>query len=164
MLLALTSAARAHEVAYLDIRFLVKHHSGYSFHFGKPTKTARRGKARPPFKFSHFNENTNLCVCHHIDIYLERSSSWRSESFQLLLSFVKPHKPVKSLSGIDTNIFKWHSTRSASSSKASVQGVPMKEILKRGHWSSTTTFEKTYKKDIENDPEVFQSAILNLTL
>ena len=70
MLLALTSAARAHEIAYLDIRYLVRHHSGYSFHFCKPTKTAKKGKLRPPLIFSHFEDDTSLCVCHHIDLYL----------------------------------------------------------------------------------------------
>ena len=32
-------------------------------------------------------------------------------------------------------IFKAHSTRSASSSKARLLGISTKEILKRGHWS-----------------------------
>ena len=124
MLLALTSAARAHELTYLDIRFLVKHHS---FYFNKPTKVAKVGKARPPLKFSHFTEDKNLCVCHNIDLYITRTSLWRTEKNQLLLSFIKPHKEVATssvsrwiiqvlnLAGIDTNMFKGHSTRSVSS-------------------------------------------------
>lgn len=44
MLLALTSAARAHEICFLVTKYLVKHHTGYTFHFGKPTKTSKRNK------------------------------------------------------------------------------------------------------------------------
>ena len=174
MLLALVSAARAHEITYLNLKFLVKHTSEYSFHFGKPTKVDRRSRTRPPIKLRHFRENSNLCVCHHIDLYMERSKSWRSENDQLLLSFIKPHKPVTSstvsrwiievlsLAGIDTETFKGYSTRSASSSRAATQGVPLKEILKRGHWSNNTVFEKCYKKDVDKGPDVtFDSAVLN---
>ena len=35
--------------------------------------------------------------------------------------------------GINTDLFKAHSSRSASSSKASVVGTPLVEILKRDH-------------------------------
>ena len=175
MLLALISSARAHEIQFLETRFLVKHHSCYSFHFGKPTKAAKPGKLRVPLEFSHFQEDLNLCVCNHIDLYLDRTSSWRTkEKKQFLLSYINPHNGVSSstvsrwivemlsLSGIDTDMFKGHSTRSASSSKASVQGVPLQEILKRGHWSNKTTFEKIYKKDVSSESSVgsFEKAIL----
>ena len=161
MLLALTSAARSHEMIFLNTKFLVKHHTEYSFHFGKPTKVARPGRPRPPLKFSHFTADKNLCVCHHIDLDLSRSQTWRSKQSQLLLSFVEPDKLVQSsmvsrwvietlsLAGIDTKTFSGHSTRYASSSKASEQGVPLKEILKRAYWSNKTIFEQRCKKDIE---------------
>ena len=69
---------------------------------------------------------------------------------------------ILSLSGIDTDTFKGHSTRSASTSKALNQGVPLKEILKRGHWSTASTFEKTYRKEVVvKDIEKFNSAILH---
>ena len=38
MLLALTGSSRAHEICYLVIRYLIKHSSGYTFHFNKLTK------------------------------------------------------------------------------------------------------------------------------
>ena len=96
MLLTLTSATRAHEITYFKTTFLVKHHFGYWFHVGKPTETAKRDRPRPPIKFLYFTENTSVCVCHHINVYLERSAVWRGENVQLLLSFVAPHKPLKS--------------------------------------------------------------------
>ena len=88
------------------------------------------------------------------------------------LSFIKPHKEVATssvsrwivqvlnLAGINTNMFKGHSTRSASSSKASTQGVPLVEILKRGFWSNSTIFEKTYNKGTSEENAKFENAIL----
>ena len=174
-LLALTSAARAHEIALLDIRFLVRHHSGYTFSFNKPTKVDRPGKKRPPLKFLPFLENKKLCVCSCIDSYLLRTSAWRGNNeSQLLLSFVKPHGAVKSVtisrwltdilsqSGIDVNVFSGHSTRTAASSKAKSCGVPIKEILSRGFWSKSTTFEKFYSREIVNEnTDSFQRSILS---
>jgi len=75
LLLALTLSARSHEICCLDIRYLVKHYTGYTFHFGEITKTARKGKLRSPIKLSQFKENKELCVCNYIDLYLDRSSS-----------------------------------------------------------------------------------------
>jgi len=97
LLLALTSASRAHEICYLDTNYLIKHSSCYTFHFEKLTKTAKPGNSRPVIKFEHFLDK-NLCVCHHIDLYLERSKSWRKEETQLLISFIKPHKAVTTAS------------------------------------------------------------------
>ena len=37
--------------------------------------------------------------------------------------------------GIDTEIFKGHSTRSASTSNAGLAGLSVKNILERGSWS-----------------------------
>ena len=63
---------------------------------------------------------------------------------QLLLSNEEPHKPVVScsISGwlvkvlgeaiIDTNKFKAHSTRGASTSKESTKGLACKDILEMG--------------------------------
>ena len=87
MLMSLASAARAHEICFLDTQFLVKHHSMYSFALGKPTKTSKPGRIRPPIVFKKFSDK-RLCVCYQIDLYLNRSKKWRAHS-QLLLSFVK---------------------------------------------------------------------------
>ena len=66
---------------------------------------------------------------------------------QLALGLFKPHakvrtapisrwiKEVLKLSGIDTSVFKAHSTRAASVSRAATLGVSVSYILKRAHWS-----------------------------
>ena len=69
-------------------------------------------------------------------------------------------KKVLTLAGIDTFLFKGHSTRSGSSSKAGVSGVSLADSLNQGGWSRESTWqtfynlvistEKKKKKKIEN--------------
>ena len=95
------------------------------FTFGKLYKAWRKGKLPTSLKVYSFEENTNLCVVATLEEYLKRMKGWRGkDKSQLLLSFVKPHNHVVSLTisgwiknvlreaGIDTEIFKGHSTRS----------------------------------------------------
>ena len=82
---------------------------------------------------------------------------------RLLLSYVKHHKNVTkdtisrwikvilNRSGINTKIFGSHSVRSASTSKAKSNAVPIDEILKKAGWSNVKTFAKFYDKKIVKD-------------
>ena len=62
--------------------------------------------------------------------------------------------------GIDINVFKSHSTRSASTSGAKSVNVPIDTILKSAGWSQTGTFSKFYNKPINNDTS--EDAVLDL--
>ena len=86
-------------------------------------------------------------------MYLNRSQEWRDEKkTQLLLGTNKPHKPVSfsavsrwikdvmSLSEIDVSLFKGHSTRSASTSRASLSATSIKEIFGESRLSSESTW------------------------
>ena len=57
------------------------------------------------------------------------------------------------LSGIDTDIFKSHSVRAATTctSKAKQSLVPIDLILKTAGWSSQSTFAKFYDRAIQTD-------------
>ena len=50
MLQALTGLSRAHQICYLDIRYLVIHSSSNIFHLSKITKIAKNVKVRPPLQ------------------------------------------------------------------------------------------------------------------
>ena len=52
-----------------------------------------------------------------------------------------------------------HPTRSGSSSKAQISGLPVEQILKRGNWSTKSTWQKFYIKNIEED-KTFEHAVL----
>ena len=99
-----------------------------------------------------------------LEFNLKISEPWRKkgERSQLLLSFVKSHKPISSaalakwikeilkLCDSNTDIFKAHSVRSASISKAKSLGFTIKDILKKGKWSGESLWQRFYKKEIRN--------------
>ena len=86
--------SRPPQAKYTFTRYLTKHNSGYIFHFGKNTKTSKKGKPRNPIKFIPFGTNKNLCVCHHIDLYLEKTKEWHKTEPQFLISVISPHRGV----------------------------------------------------------------------
>ena len=96
-----------------------------------------------------------------LDAYLDRTKVWRDGKIQLLLSFIHPLKEVCSstisrwlketivLSGVTEILdFGGYSTRSASTSKAELSGLSVKEILDRCSWSNKSTWQKFYHKEI----------------
>ena len=172
-LLFLTSAGRCHEICYLDVRYMVRTSCTYKFYFSKLTKSWKKGKAPPCLELNEFLPNRKLCVVSCTEDYLARSNVWRDKGQnQLLLSHLKPHKEVQKSTiagwvkiilknaGIDTSLFKAHSCRAASTSKAKVMGLSLQEILKRGQWSRESTWQKHYCKPIEKVNENFESMIL----
>ena len=68
------------------------------------------------------------------------------------------------LSGINTAIFKPHSTKAASTSKASKKGVPLGHILKTAGWSRASTFARFYNKPVTTEDNSFAQAVLSKNL
>ena len=99
-----------------------------------------------------------------IDRYMELSNPWRKNESQLLLSYIRPYEKVSTStisrwvvdvlkqSGIDTEMYKAHSTRSASTSKVkrklNIFRLSISDILKRRHWSGESTFQKFCNKEL----------------
>ena len=144
MLLALASAGREAELKMLHSQYMASSHTSCFFWFPKLTKTSKKGQSSKKLEFYKFSPNKKLCVVDTIKAYLDRSKPWCGETKnQLLLNSVKPHNEVTSstisgwvkailkAAGIDTNIFKAHSCRAASTSKAKVVGLSMEGILER---------------------------------
>ena len=65
------------------------------------------------------------------------------------------------MSGVNNDIFKPHSTRSASSSHARISGLLLSDIPKRRPWFNKTTWETFYNKPILTFEEKFQKAVVN---
>ena len=88
------------------------------------------------------------------------------------LATAKPHHPVcqstisrwvktaMKKAGIDTESFKPHSTRAASTSAALRKRVPVETIMAAAWWSAECTFATYYKKDVKEDA-TFGQSILN---
>ena len=110
-----------------------------------------------------FPPDASLCVASYLKRYIDVTSSKRNNSSSrnfLFISYIKPHKAVKTssisrwlknvlrLSGIDTSQFSAHSTRSASSTLAANCGVSISDIMKVADWSRAGTFKKFYQRPI----------------
>ena len=84
------------------------------------------------------------------------------KSNKLLLSYIRPHKPISGASlswwlkdiisraGIDTSIFKAHSVRGASASAAYEKGASLQDILELADWSTDSTFRRFYYRPRHN--------------
>ena len=126
----------------------------------KHTKPSRPLQA---IVYHKFNGNPKLCVAECAKLYIEiRKELVLPEIKQFLVTHGKTHKATSddtisrwikntiSSAGVDIHVFKAHSTRSASSSKAKQIGIPYMEILKRGSWKGGNTFTKHCDKHIFN--------------
>ena len=132
ILLALTRASRVDGLLNLDTRFMARTENKYSFSFNKLSKSWRQGQKPPAVEFCEYSDDKDLCVVTALDEYILRSSEWRKEcnQTQLLLGTIRPYKEVVSstisglvktvlkVAGVDVNIVKGHSTRAASTPKA----------------------------------------------
>ena len=88
------------------------------------------------------------------------------------LSFIKPQKPISSAtrarwikemlkcSEINTDIFKGHSVRSASASKAKSLGFTTNDILRKSNWSGESTWQRFHNKEIWSKGQIFQESVL----
>ena len=121
--------------------------------------------SRAKATFPRFLQDTTLCPCDCLETYLKATEKFRlsEDSNKLFLSFQRPHHPVAKATvtrwlcdvliaaGIDSTIFKAHSTRAVSTSAAAKKHLPLDDILKMGDWTSPSTFQRFYYKPIIDD-------------
>ena len=175
VLLALTAPKRASELRLLDLRFMRILPEGVEFKLPGLTKTSCEVTS---VFFAKYTDCADLCVLRCLQCYITRTSPFRpvldsDTSRQLLVSYHRPHRPVQSCSisrwiksvlssaGIDTSIFKGHSTRSASTSKARSRGVPLEEVVKMADWSGNSTFKRFYYRPTFDNS--YARAVLSLS-
>ena len=138
MLMALAGPARSTDLASLDIRDQSITDEGIVFFPRHLSKQSRPSKPIQGFFYLRFPEDEILCPVQALLAYEERTEVFRPPRGQntlLFLSWIGKHDPVSSSSiarwlkqglecaGVYTSIFKGHSTRGASSSKAALSGV-----------------------------------------
>ena len=100
LLLALTAPKRSSELKMLDLRFMRFLPEGVVFQLPGLTKTSSDVKS---VFFAKFDDCEKLCVVHCLQSYIERTKAIRQPlapdiACQLLVSYHRPHKPVKSCS------------------------------------------------------------------
>ena len=119
-----------------------------------------------------YDKNKKICPVTCLKQYLKRTERERKNP-QLFISTQLPYKPVAkstisrwikctlNLSGINTEKYKTHSSRSAVSS-AAAKTIDLAAIMKAAGWSRASTFAAFYNKEIEQDNKTaFGKAVLD---
>ena len=167
VLLGLTSLERVSEIVAHDLRFRRFLPEGVVFDLPDLTKKSRFQNSLKTSFHASFPSNPKLCVVNCLHEYGKRTKNFRplpdeSKPNKLLLSYIRPHKPISSEtlsrwvvaflseSGVDTDIFKAHSVRGAASSAAMNVGVSLKDILNLADWSQNSTFVRFYYRPAFN--------------
>lgn len=163
MLLCLLSGQRSQSIYMFDVRNMTlgPKASRAEFLIANVTKTSRPGQHNGTFEYVAFPANRRLCVVTVLIHYLERTLDARQGTKALLLTHSKPHGAASSdsirrwvkkcleLAGIDTNIFKPHSVRGASTSFAARMNVSLDLIMRSAGWQRQSTFSKYYNFDVK---------------
>ena len=177
MLIALIAASRQHEIQLLDPSTMSWFHDRVVCYASKLTKGDTQNTKKEQFKITleKYSGSQNLDVVSCLEHYLNVTNVHRQTEITkkvLFLSYVEPYHAIKPKtvanwlkmvmlrSGIDTSVYKAHSTRSAAASGAVIGGATIKQILKLGNWSRAQTFRKFYEKSVEMESESVQSKIL----
>ena len=180
MLMALTRPSRTMDLSKLDIGYRHFTTSGVLFKPQHLSKQSRPSKPLADFFYPRYAEDETICPVVTLQAYEARTIEFRSLSTDkknslLFLSWIGKHEPVTSSTiarwlktclseaGINTEMFKAHSVRGASSSTAATAGVTTSDILQAADWSSVTTFQKFYLRSSQNpeDKTSFGKAVLS---
>jgi integrase len=168
-LLALTTSARAHELAALDLDFSLVKEEAWEFTIPEHVKNSRPGHPPRKFYLPSFPQDSTICVVRVLRAHTLRTGNIR-KARKLLVSYIAPYDSVSSqtvsrwltqtihLAGIALD-FTGHSTRSASTSAAADAGLSLDLIVEAGDWSSAKVFEKHYHK--RPDRTAFVHVVLN---
>ena len=164
MLLCLLTAQRCQTIHQFDLNYIQALDDKYRITVMQKVKQSKPGRHLEPMELLEYVEDRKLCVVTHLRQYLGRTSQLRGQYGQLLLSYVKPHKPVSKETisrwvkfvlqeaGIDVSKYAAHSSRAASTSHAARQGLNLQEIMKAAGWTCATTFERFYNKQTNSEP------------
>ena len=160
MLLVLTRPCRGADLAALDLNHRSFVPEGVVFRPTHLSKQSRPSHHGVEFFFPQFKDDVLLCPVETLKAYEQQTEKFRkgqgTAKSRLFLSLVGKHSPVCSSTiarwlksclhkaGIDTSVFKAHSTRAASSTKAAMAGMTVEEIIHAAGWSGKGVFQKFY--------------------
>ncbi|KAJ8909370.1 hypothetical protein NQ315_008936 [Exocentrus adspersus] len=140
-----------------------------------PIKTSGPGRVQPTLHIPFYKENTSLCVATALQTYIKMTETKRDQNAKFLfISTKKPYvqatkqtlsrwvREMLKMAGIDTQVFKPHSTRHSSTSAALRQGMPVETICKTAGWTArSSTFAKYYNRPLST-ATTFANNILSL--
>lgn len=176
MLMALASGQRVQTLALIEIKNIVESEKGIEIRVTKKIKTSGRNAYQPLIVLPFMKNDINICVATTLQDYMKRTEGLRTNTVKtsnLLLTYKKPiHNATSQTisrwikktmleSGVDTNLFKPHSTRHASTSLACRKGVTFDTIRLAAGWTENSkTFAKFYNRPMK-EQGTFAQAVLS---
>lgn len=163
-LTCILSGQRSQTLGYLSLSSMYIDDNKCVFVVTELLKQTRPGHHQEPLEFCAFADDPAICVVANLKAYLEVTKDMRPKNDHgLFVSLSKPYHSVKSSTiakwilnvlgkaGIDISLFKTHSVRGASTTKAHMKGLSLHDIGKAAGWSGSSTFKKFYKKPLCNN-------------
>ena len=172
MLLCLTTGQRCQTIHKISVNCIQELPDRYRITIDEKLKQTKPGKHLKPLDLRTFHEDQGMCVFRHLKEYLQRTKQYRTQYSRLLLSYVKPFKPVSKdtvsrwvkqvlgASGINTEKYSAHSIRAASTSHCKGKGLSLQGIMASAGWSNSETFAKFYDKPVEFNEKNFGNTLL----
>ena len=175
-ILSLIGIPRKAEVHLFDLDYLSDHAYYFTFDLPGTVKNIGEGRKPEPIEFHAHSEDRKLCPLTCIRDYINLTRPWRVDGkpSTFFLTHKKPHNPASRstlarwmkdalfLADIDTKVFQAHSLRGASTSKAFLKGLSVKDIVSHGRWSTESTWQRFYHKKIDSASKKYQDSILKL--
>ncbi|VEN47073.1 unnamed protein product [Callosobruchus maculatus] len=166
-LLLLVTGGRLQTISLIRVSNIHREQSKLQIMITDPVKTSFSSKDQPFLNLPFFTENPNICPASAVIQYIEATKEIRNNEDFLFLTYMKPHKRAtkQSLSrwvkqtltwaGIDTSVFKPHSTRHSSTSAVRRGGLSVEAICK------TATFAKFYDRPLQST-DGFANTLLSM--
>lgn len=173
-LMALATGQRLQTISLITCPNIQFSDSGAKVFIPDLMKTSRPNSLQPCLDLPFFTEDTRLCVAGTIKKYLGLTKDLRkTESDKLFVTYKKPHGPATKqtlsrwiketlqLAGVDSSVFKPHSTRHASTSAALRKGLSLDIIRKSAGWSENSAmFAKFYNRPLKDNHSFLHTILL----
>lgn len=170
--MALISAQRVQFLHFLKLSTMELKQGSATFCVDDVIKQTRPGSTGLMLHLKAYPPDRRLCIVNYLKQYISRTKDLRNQEDYLFISFSKPHQRVTSqtisrwikesltAAGIDTSVYKSHSTRAAAVSAAKRADLPISNILTQAGWANEQTFRKFYDKSLVKGQGGFTTVIL----
>ncbi|KAJ8921724.1 hypothetical protein NQ315_010634 [Exocentrus adspersus] len=160
-LLALATGQRIQTLGCIELDNILVRDDRIEIKIVQRIKTSAPNRSQPFLILPFFNSDPNVCVAKLLLKYLHKTQELRNTCNHLFVTHKKPHnkattqsisrwiKDVLHKSGLDTTIFKAHSTRHAATSAAARKGVNFDSIRLAAGWTqNSSTFANFYNRPL----------------
>ena len=169
MLIALTTAQRTQTLQVLSIADMTVTKHAVAFTISSRLKQTLGDRHTPLLYLPKFGEK-KLCVWRCVLAYFMRTNHLRNTK-KLFITTTSPFGPVTTTTvsrwlrtvlaeaGVNTSVYKAHSTRSAASSKARLF-LSIEKVMEAADWKSEQVFAKHYCREVSARGE-FAAAVMS---